>query len=87
MADVSKKKSDIDTALYYYAISLKMLEDFGDKQGIAQTLGNMAQVEITQAEITGKKLDFDQAEQTIRKALAINEEISDRSGIAAYATR
>ncbi len=72
---VYMNQGDALNALKYYQKSLKINEDLGGKDGIANTLNNIGMVYNNQGDIP-KSLEY------IHKALKIREEIGDKGGIA-----
>jgi len=92
--DVTSSKEDalragIPMALEYYHKSLKIREEIGDKQGVANSLINIGMIYQKQgdAKVTFYKPDALRASITIafeffHKSLKIMEEIGDKQGIA-----
>jgi len=72
---VLSTKGDLDGALKKYQESLKILEEIGDKSGIAKSLNNIGLVLET-------KGDLDGALEKHRESLKIQEEIGDKLWIA-----
>jgi len=78
----SKKQADFDTAMSYHHRSLAMSLVQDDKQGVAMILNNMARVELSNVMLEGNKEAIARTEKTIERALKMNQEVGDKSGIA-----
>jgi len=65
-------------ALEYYEKSLTISEEFGDKQGISNALGNIGEINI-------KKGDLDEAKINLEKSLDLAEELAPISTVGALA--
>jgi tetratricopeptide (TPR) repeat protein len=72
---VYRNQGDYPKALDFYFKALKIVEDLGNKNGIANHLGNIGLVYWNQG-------DFKKALSYYFKALKLDEEINDKKGIA-----
>lgn len=68
-------RGNMTKALEYYILSLKIFEEIGDKNGIANSLNNIGLIYYNQGE-TAKALD------NYTRSLKIREELGDKNGIA-----
>ncbi|MBI2966946.1 MAG: tetratricopeptide repeat protein [Bacteroidetes bacterium] len=86
---IYKKQNDYTRAMEYYSKALKMNEDVGDKNGMAIQLGNIGIVYTDKAgysknhgDMEDANLNFGKALEFQLKALKIDEEINDKTGMA-----
>jgi tetratricopeptide (TPR) repeat protein len=69
-------KGELDNALEYYGKALKLYEELGIKEGMANQLGNIGIVYQIKGEL-------DKALEYYRKALKLDEELGSKEGMAA----
>ncbi len=72
---VYTQQSDINKALKYYAQSMKIRAEIGDKQGVAETLNNIGYIYQNQDDIPN-------ALKYYHQSIKIKEEINDKGGLA-----
>jgi tetratricopeptide (TPR) repeat protein len=72
---LANNQGNIPRAIEYYAKSLKIKEELGNKKGIATSLLNLGAIFHSQGE-------HSKAEEYYRKSLKIQEEMKDKNGIA-----
>ncbi|MEO1085198.1 MAG: tetratricopeptide repeat protein, partial [Acidobacteriota bacterium] len=72
---VEQKRGAYDEALSWYRRSLAILEDLGDRSGLASSYHQLGMIEEDRG-------SYDEALSWYRRSLAIWEELGDRSGLA-----
>jgi tetratricopeptide (TPR) repeat protein len=72
---ISQKKGEYDEARKLYQQSLDILQELGDKSGVARSLHQLGML----AQDTG---EYDEARKLYQQSLKIKQELGDKSGVA-----
>jgi len=75
LGNIADNQGAYDEAKQFYAESLKMRRELGDKKGIAALLNNLGNIKVKQGA-------YDEARQLYTESLKMRRELEDKQGIA-----